>query len=86
MSDGGGGIVDPNPSNRYIFGTAEEGVGNGGVAAIDAGERQGVLFTHTLIRSLLPLMDEVAVGELVAVKALMSTTARAIKDGEGGAR
>ena len=86
LSDGGGGFVDPNSSSRYIFGTAEEGVGKGGVAAVDAGDHQGVLFTHKFIPSLLQLAGEVAVGELVVVKALMSTTVWAIKDGEGDAR
>ena len=26
LSEGGGGILDPNPSTRYIFGAPEEGV------------------------------------------------------------
>ena len=69
MSDGGGGIIDPNPFTRYIFETAEEGIGKGGVATVNAGDRPGVLFAHEFICSLLPLAGEVAVGKLVAVKA-----------------
>ena len=74
MSDGGGGVIDPDPSTRCIFGAAEEGVGKGGDAAVDAGDRQGVLFTYKFVSSLLALTGEVTVSELVAVKALMSTT------------
>ena len=41
---------------------------------MNAGDRQGVFFAHDFICSLLPLAGEVAVDELVTVKALMSTT------------
>ena len=74
LSDSGGGIIDPDLSTRYIFGAAEEGVGWSGVAAVNAGDRQGVLFAHEFVCSLLTLAGEVAVGELVAVKALVGTT------------
>ena len=86
MSDGGGGIIDPYPSTRCIVRPAEEGVRQGGVAAVNAGDRQCVLFAHEFIGSLLSLAGEVAVGELVAVKALVSTTVGSIEDGEGEAR
>ena len=42
--------------------------------AVDVGDRQGVLFAHEFACSLLTLAGEVAVGELVAVKALVGTT------------
>ena len=74
LSDGGGGVIDPDPSTRYIFGAAEEGVREGGVATVNAGDRQSVLLAHEFICSLLSVAGEVAVGELVAVKALVSTT------------
>ena len=45
-----------------------------------------MLFALEFISSLLSLAGEVAVSELVAVQALMNTTVRAIKDGEGEAR
>ena len=67
-------IVDPDPSTGSICGTAEEGVGKDGIAAIDAGDRLGVLFTHEFIISLLSLADEVVAREVVTVKTLMSTT------------
>ena len=70
----GGGIVDPNPSTRSVFGAPEKGVRKGRVAAVDAGGRQGVHFTHKFVRSLLTLMGEVTAGELVTDKALVSTT------------
>ena len=45
-----------------------------------------MLFRHKFVSSMLALTGEVAVGELVAVKALMSTTVWTIKDGEREAR
>ena len=41
---------------------------------------------HELVDALLPFSDKVAIGEMVAVKALMGSTVGAVNDGEGGAR
>ena len=64
----------PNPSTHSVFGASEKGVGKGRVAAVDAGGRQGVHITYRFVSSLLTLMGEVTAGELVATKALVSTT------------
>ena len=46
LSDGDGGIIDPNPSTRYIFGVAEEGIKEGGVATVNhVGDRGGGLLS-----------------------------------------
>ena len=45
-----------------------------------------MLFVHELVGALLPFLDKVAIGEMVAVKALMGSTVATIKDGEGRAR
>ena len=39
-----------------------------------------------LVGALLPFSDKVAIGETVAVKALVGSTLGAIKDGEKGVR
>ena len=44
---------------------------------VDAGHCEGVLFAFT---------SEVAIGEMVAVNALMSSAVGAVEDGEGEAR
>ena len=41
---------------------------------------------HELIGALLQFSGKVVISEMVAVKALMVSTAGAIEDGEGGAR
>ena len=39
---------------------------------------------HELVGALLPFSGKVAIGEMVAFKALMSSTVGAIEDGKGG--
>ena len=41
---------------------------------------------HELVVAILPFSGKVAIGEMVAVKALMGSTVGAIEGGEGGAR
>ena len=48
--------------------------------------RTYVLFTHKLVGASLPFSGEIAIGEMVAVKALVGAAAGAIEDGEGEAR
>ena len=40
-----------------------------------------MLFSHKFVGALLTLASEVAIGELIAVEALVGTTVRSIKDG-----
>ena len=76
MADSGGGIVDPYPSASRVFGAAEEGIGESGIAPVYPSNGEGVLFSHKFVDALLTLASEV----------LMGTTVRSIKDGEGKAR
>ena len=86
MTDSGGGIVDPYPSASHLFGATEKSIGESGVAPIYPSNGEGVLFSHSFIGALLSVASEVAIGELIAVEALMGATVRSIKDGEGEAR
>ena len=86
LADSGRGIVDPHPSTSRVFGATEKSIGESGVAPIDPSNGEGVLFSHNFIGALLAFASEVAIGELIAVEALMGTTVRSFKDGEGKAR
>ena len=86
MADSGGGIVDPYPSASRVFGAAEAGIEESGVAPVYPSNSEGVLFSHEFVGALLMLASEVAISELVAVEVLMDTTVRSIKDVEGEAR
>ena len=43
-----------------------------------------MLFTHKLVGVLLSFSGEVAIGEMVAVKALIGSAVGAVENGEGG--
>ena len=45
-----------------------------------------MLSAHDFISAPLSVASEVAVGELIAIEALMATTVRSFEDGEGKAR
>ena len=86
LSDGGGGVVDPYPPTGHVFGAAKKLVRECRVASVYKKNCEGVLFKHELVGALLPFSGEVAIGEIVAVKALVGSAIGVINDGEGGAR
>ena len=86
MADICGGIVDPYPSASRVFRATEKSIGESGVAPIDPSNGESVLFAHDFISASLSVVSEVAVGELIAIEALVATTVRSFEDGEGKAR
>ena len=44
LADSGGGVVDPCPSASRVFGAAEEGIGESGIAPVYPSNGEGVLF------------------------------------------
>ena len=76
MADSGGGVIDPYPSASRVFGAAEEGIGESGIAPVYPSNGEGVLFSHKFVGALLMLASEVAIGELVAVAYDRSKTVR----------
>ena len=83
MSGCGSCVVYPYPATGYVFGSAEKRVREGRVAPVYASNCEGVLFTHELVGTLLPFSGEIAIGKVVAVKALVGSSVKAAKDGEG---
>ena len=69
-----------------MFGATEKGIGESGVAPNDPSNGESVLFVHGFIGVSLSVASEVAIGELIAIEALMDTTVRSFEDGEGKAR
>ena len=86
MADSGDGIVDPYPSASRVFGATEKSIGESRIAPINPSNGEGVLFAHNFIGASLSVASEVAVDELIAIKALMGTIVRSFEDGEGKAR
>ena len=58
----------------------------GRVSPVYKSDCEGLLFTHELVGALLPFSGKVAVGEMVAVEALVGSAVRAVEDGKGEAR
>ena len=83
MSGCGGCVVYPYPATGYVFGSAEKCAREGRVAPVYASNCEGVLFTHELVAKLLPFSGEIAIGEVVAVKALVGSAVKVVEDGEG---
>ena len=81
-----GCVLHPYPASSNVFGSAQERVREGGVAPVDAGNCEGVLFANELVGSLLSFTGEIAIGEMVVVKALVSSAGGAVEDGEGELR
>ena len=86
MADSGGGIIDPYPFASRVFRSTEKGIGESGVAPIDPSNGEGVLFAHDFIGASLSVASEVAIGELIAIEALMGITVRSLEDGDRKAR
>ena len=64
----------------------EKSVEEGRVPPVYTSDCEGVLFTHELVGALLPFLGKVAIGGMVAVKALMSSAVETIEYSEGEAR
>ena len=85
MSYGSGGVVYSYPTAGHVFGAAKERVREGGVSSVYTSNCESVLFTHKFVCMLLSFTGEVAIGEVVPVKALVSSAVGAVEDGEGEA-
>ena len=66
LADGGGRVVQPSPNPHDELGRRAQRVGKGGVSAGNAGNCEGVVFADNVVRSLLPVGGQVAIGEVVA--------------------
>ena len=77
------GVVCPYPIAGHVFGTSKKRVREGRVSSVYTSDGEGVLFTHKLVGVLLSFSGEVAVSEMIAVKALMGSTMGAVDNREG---
>ena len=82
LSYGGSGVVYPYPTASHVFGASKERVREGGVSPVYTSDCESVLFPHELVGALLPFSGKVAIGEMVAVEALMGSAVGAVEDGE----
>ena len=86
LSYGGVGVVYPYPTAGPIFGAAKKRNREGRVLSVYTSNCESVMFAHKLVCVLLSFTGEVAIGEVVPVKALVASAVGAVEDGEGEAR
>ena len=82
MAYSGSGVVHPYPAASHIFGASKERVRESRVSPVYTSDCEGVLFSHELVGALLPFSGKVAIGEMVAVEALMGSAVGAVENGE----
>ena len=78
----GSGVVHPYPAASHIFGASKERVREGRVSPVYTSDCEGVLLSHEHVGVLLPFSGKVAIGEVVAVEALMGSAVGAVENGE----
>ena len=81
LSYGSSGVVYPYPAAGHVFGETKKRIQEGRVSSVCTSDCEGVLFTHELVGVLL-FSGKVAIGEMVAVEALMDSVVGAVEDGE----
>ena len=67
----------PNHSRRI------QRVGEGGVSAVNAGNGEGMVFANNIVRALLSVCSQVAIGQVVAGLTLVSRDSGAFEDCQG---
>ena len=82
MANGGSRVVHPNPATISEFGDRAQCVGEGRVATFHARNCEGMAFADDIVRVLLKIGGQVAVGEVIAGQALVAEDAGAFKNRE----
>ena len=80
LTDCGDCVVYSYPATGYVFGAAEKRIRECRVAPVYASNWKVVLFTYKIVGALLPFSGEIAIGEMVAVKALVGSAVGAIEE------
>ena len=55
-------------------------VGNGGVSVVNAGNGAGMVFANNIVRALLSVCSQVAIGQVVAGQTLLSRDSSAFEN------
>ena len=76
----------PYPAAGHVFRAAEKRVREGKVSSVYTSDCESVLFTHELVGALLQFSGKLAIGEMVAIEALMDSAVGAVEDDEGEVR
>ena len=86
LADGERRSVHPRPAANVKFGGWTKSVGEGGVAAVHVSNGAGVVVADDIVRTLLVVRRQVAVGEVVADQALVAGKSSTLENREREAR
>ena len=83
LADGRGRTVHPCPTTRSEVRCWTQHVGEGGVSAVNTGNGEGVVCADNVVRALLPVGGQVAIGQVVTGQTLGSHDASAVGNRQG---
>ena len=66
--------MHPSPTTHSEFGCRTQRVGTGGVSAVNAKNGEGMVLANDVVRALMPVCIEVAVGQVVTGQAMCPAT------------
>ena len=83
LADGKGRIVNPCPTTHSEVRCWTQRVGEGGVSAVNTGSGEGVACADNVVRALLPVVGQIAIGEVVTGQTLVSHDTCAVENRQG---
>ena len=86
LADGGGTNVHPCPTTRREVRCWTQRVGEGGVSAVNTRNGEGVVCADNVVRALLPVGGQLAIGQVVTGQTLVSHDASAAENHQGKTR
>ena len=75
--------MHPCPTTHGEFRDRAQRVGEGGVSAVNAGNGEGMVFANNIVRALLSVCSQVAIGQVVAGQTLVSARSKTVRGRRG---
>ena len=83
LADGGGRIVHPCPTTRSEVWCWTQRIGEGEVSTVCTRNGEGVVCSENVVRALLPVGGQVAIGQVITGQTLVSHDAIAVENRQG---
>ena len=83
LEDGRGIILHACPTTRSEIKCWTQRVGDGGFSAVNTGNGEGVVCANNVVRALLPVRGQFAMGQVVTGQTLVSQKASAVNNRQG---
>ena len=86
LADGRDRIVYPCPTTHSEVRCWTQRVGEGGVSVVNTGNGEGVVCADNVVRALLPVDSQVAIGQVVTAETLVSHDTSVVENSQGNSR